>query len=75
MKIIECLLKKRRGQLVNIYLILMECGHIAQNLYLISEAMRLKCCAIGGFVDEEFNKLLYIQGQSEKTMYLMAIGK
>jgi len=54
---------------------LMECGHIAQNLYLISEAMRLKCCAIGGFVDEEFNKLLDIQGQSEKTMYLMAIGK
>ena len=42
--------------------ILMECGHVAQNLYLISEAMRLKCCAIGGFVDEEFNKLLDIHG-------------
>lgn len=55
--------------------ILMECGHIAQNIYLISEAMNLKCCAIGGFIDEEFNKLLDLQGQSEKTMYLLSIGK
>ena len=54
--------------------ILMECGHIAQNLYLISEAMKLKCCSIGGFVDEKFNNLLDLQGQSEKTMYLVAIG-
>jgi len=54
--------------------ILMECGHIAQNLYLISEAMKLKCCSIGGFVDEKFNNLLDLQGQSEKTMYLVTIG-
>lgn len=54
--------------------IYMECGHITQNLYLISEALNLSCCSIGGFVDNEINKLLDIQFSSEKTLYLVAIG-
>ncbi len=54
--------------------IYMECGHITQNLYLISEALNLSCCSIGGFVDDKINKLLDLQYSSEKILYLIAVG-
>lgn len=54
--------------------VFMECGHLSQNLYLISEALNLSCCAIGGFVDGKLDKLLDIQSSSEKILYLVAIG-
>jgi SagB-type dehydrogenase family enzyme len=55
--------------------IYLDAGHAAQNVYLISTAMSLGCCAIGGFLDDEFNKLLDIEKTTEKTIYLLAIGK
>lgn len=54
---------------------LMESGHLAQNLYLVSEALNLGCCAIGGFLDDEINKLLDIDGKKESVIYLCGIGK
>lgn len=54
--------------------ILMECGHLFQNVYLVSEAFNLSCCAIGGFIDDKLNSLLDIQHTSEKVLYLMAVG-
>ena len=40
--------------------ILQESGHIGQNIYLVSEALNLKCCALGGFriSDEQIEKIL-----------------
>lgn len=55
--------------------VLMEAGHLAQNLYLVSEALKLGCCAIGGFLDDEMNKLLDIDGKKESVVYLCGIGK
>ena len=55
--------------------ILMEAGHLAQNLYLVSEALNLGCCAIGGFLDDEINKLLDIDGKKESVIYLCGIGE
>ncbi len=55
--------------------VLMEAGHLAQNLYLVSEALNLGCCAIGGFLDDEINKLLDIDGKKESVIYLCGIGK
>lgn len=54
---------------------LIEAGHIAQNLSLISSALRLKCCAIGGFSDMRLNHYLELDGESESIIYLLAIGK
>lgn len=54
--------------------ILFEAGHVGQNIYLTAAASGLKCCAIGGFDDDKFNEFLDIDGDSEATLYLFALG-
>lgn len=57
--------------------ILQESGHIAQNIYLVSEALNLKCCALGGFriSDEQIEKILDVDGVTESLVYTAVIGK
>lgn len=55
--------------------ILLEAGHIGQNIYLVSEALGLKCCALGGTRDESLEKLIDIDGVTESIVYALAIGK
>lgn len=54
--------------------ILIEVGHLGQNIYLNCEALNLGCCAIGGFVDDKLNDLLDIDGLNESAIYVFAIG-
>lgn len=54
---------------------LIEAGHLGQNIYLVSTALNLKCCAIGGFIDKKINSLLDFNNNNEFTSYLLAIGK
>ncbi len=54
--------------------ILIEAGHLGQNVYLLSSALELGCCAIGGYIDDEINKLLDIDGINESVIYVLAIG-
>lgn len=54
--------------------VLFEAGHLGQNIYLISAALGLKCCAVGGFDDDKLNKLLDIDSEEEAAIYLFAIG-
>lgn len=53
----------------------LDAGHLAQNIYLLSTAMGLKCCAIGGFNDLAINIHLGLEDSDEKIIYLLAIGK
>lgn len=55
--------------------ILLEAGHIGQNVYLVSEALGLKCCALGGTKDEELEKLIDIDGVTESVVYGLAVGR
>lgn len=55
--------------------ILFEAGHIGQNIYLVSEALGLKCCALGGTRDENLEKLIDVDGTTESALYALAIGK
>ena len=55
--------------------ILFEAGHIAQNTYLVAASMGLGACAIGAFYDEDFNRLLGLDGREESVLYLVAVGK
>lgn len=57
--------------------ILQESGHIGQNIYLICEALGLKCCSLGGFriSDEEIEKILDIDGTTESLVYTIVVGK
>lgn len=54
--------------------ILLEAGHIGQNVYLVAEALGLKCCALSGTRDEAIEKLLRIDGVTESVIYALAVG-
>ena len=54
--------------------IYLDCGHIAQNFYLISEALDLGACTIGAIFDDELNKLLEVDGIEETAIYVGVVG-
>jgi len=55
--------------------ILIEAGHLGQNIYLVATALGMKACAIGGFIDKKVNKLLDIDDENEAAVYIIAVGK
>jgi SagB-type dehydrogenase family enzyme len=55
--------------------ILLEAGHIGQNLYLTATALGLSACAVGAFLDDNLNELLGLDGEAEAALYLIPIGK
>ena len=56
-------------------LVLEEAGHMGQNIYLLSSALNLACCGIDGFIDDQLNRLLDIDGINESVIYILALGK
>ncbi len=55
--------------------IYLDCGHIAQNLYLAATALGLGCCGVAAFFDDEVNELLETDGREETAIYLATVGK
>lgn len=55
--------------------ILHEAGHIGQNMYLVSEALGMKCCALVGTEDKKIEALIDIDGSTESLVYAIAVGK
>lgn len=54
--------------------ILIEAGHMGQNMYLLASALNIGCCAIGGFIDDKLNALLDVDGTEETVLYAFALG-
>lgn len=54
--------------------ILLDAGHICQNLLLAAEALGLTTCPIAAFLDDELNQLLGLDGEEESVLYLAALG-
>ncbi|MGD1948291.1 MAG: SagB/ThcOx family dehydrogenase [Leptolyngbyaceae cyanobacterium] len=54
--------------------VLMEAGHLGQNLYLAATALGLGVCCIGAFLDDALNELLGIDGKEEAALYLITVG-
>ncbi|MCX7681071.1 MAG: SagB/ThcOx family dehydrogenase [Anaerolineae bacterium] len=54
--------------------VLLEAGHIGQNLYLAATSMGLGACAIGAFLDDEWNNLLQVDGVTEAVVYVISVG-
>lgn len=54
--------------------ILIEAGHVAQNMNLVSTALGLGILNIGGFFDREIDDLLGIDGVNHSTLYMIGIG-
>ncbi|MCL4364040.1 SagB/ThcOx family dehydrogenase [Patescibacteria group bacterium] len=55
--------------------ILIEAGHLGQNLYLMASVFKLSCCAMGGYYDDRLNELIDIDGHSESVIYTLALGQ
>lgn len=55
--------------------ILIDIGHVCQNLYLASESIGAGTCAIGIYDQTCVDQLLGLNGEEEFTIYLAAVGK
>jgi SagB-type dehydrogenase family enzyme len=55
--------------------LLLDAGHVCQNLYLAAEAVGCGVCAIAAFADEAVDRLLGFDGEERFTLYLAAVGK
>jgi SagB-type dehydrogenase family enzyme len=54
--------------------VLVETGHVAQNVILTATALGAGCCPIGGFVDDHVNNMLDIDGLDEAALYILVVG-
>lgn len=54
--------------------ILLEAGHVGQNVYLAATALGLGPCGIGAFFDDQINRLLGLDEREEQSVYLLALG-
>ncbi|PWH17291.1 MAG: dehydrogenase [Ardenticatenia bacterium] len=55
--------------------VLLEAGHIAQNLCLAATALGLGACPVGAFFDDDLNALLELDGHNEAALYIVAVGR
>lgn len=55
--------------------ILMDAGHLCQNLYLASEAIGCGTCAIAAYHQQQMDRLIEVDGDEEFTIYLAPVGK
>jgi SagB-type dehydrogenase family enzyme len=55
--------------------ILLDAGHVCQNLYLACEAIQAGTCAIAAYDQEAMDELLQVDGKNQFTIYLAPVGK
>ncbi|MHA1979047.1 MAG: SagB/ThcOx family dehydrogenase [Candidatus Hodarchaeales archaeon] len=55
--------------------LLLDAGHVCQNLYLSAENIKCGVCAIAAYHDSEFNELLGLDGLEQFVIYLATVGK
>jgi thiopeptide-type bacteriocin biosynthesis protein len=55
-------------------LVLVECGHVAQNLSLVITWLGKSCVGIGGYYDDAINHLLNVDGVNSAVLYVYLVG-
>lgn len=55
--------------------ILIDVGHLCQNLYIASEAVGCGACAIGIYDQKLIDSMLSLDGENEFVIYMAALGK
>jgi len=55
--------------------ILLDAGHVCQNLYLACEAIQAGTCAIAAYDQEALDELIRVDGEEQFTIYLAPVGK
>jgi SagB-type dehydrogenase family enzyme len=56
-------------------IILLDAGHVCQNLYLACTAMELGTCAIGAYDQYKMDALLGLDGEDEMVVYVAPVGR
>lgn len=54
---------------------LLDAGHICQNLYLACEGINAGTCAIAAYNQEKIDAIIDVDGENEFSVYLSPIGK
>ncbi len=54
--------------------IYMEAGHISQNISLQAVSLGLGAVCVGAFYDDQVNRLIGLDGNTESVIYLQAVG-
>jgi len=54
--------------------VMMDAGHICQNLLLAAEGLELGACPVAAFYDDRLNRLLGLDGEEESVIYMAAVG-
>ncbi|MCF6471970.1 SagB/ThcOx family dehydrogenase [Nonomuraea sp. MG754425] len=55
--------------------VVLEIGHVAQNVLLVAAALGCGAIPIGGFVDDEVHAILDVDGVDEASFYLLPVGR
>jgi SagB-type dehydrogenase family enzyme len=55
--------------------ILLDAGHVCQNLYLACESIGCGTCAIASYRQEDLDRFLGLDGEDELVVYLAPVGK
>lgn len=55
--------------------LLLDAGHICQNLYLSAMSLHCGTCAIAAFDDDKLNLIFYLDGQEVFIVYAATLGK
>jgi len=53
---------------------LLDAGHVCQNLYLACQSLRLGTCAIAAYFQEPLDKIFQLDGEEEFSVYLSPVG-
>ena len=54
---------------------LLDAGHICQNLYLACEGIKAGTCAIAAYDQEKIDTFINVDGENEFSVYLSPVGK
>lgn len=54
--------------------VLLEAGHVAQNINLVAAGLGLGCLNIGGYFDHNMDEMLGLDGVTHSTVYMLSIG-
>lgn len=55
--------------------VMMDAGHVCQNLLLAAEALDLGACPVAAFYDDALNGLLGLDSEEETVIYLASVGR
>lgn len=65
----------RYGLPKSVKCVLLDAGHIGQNLHLACEALGLGTCMIGAYSQSAMDKLFGLDGKNELSVYMAPVGR